>query len=422
MEILFELVREFWASTAEMAPYLLLGFLVAGLLSVYVSPRTVERHLGGGGLLSSAKASIFGVPLPLCSCGVIPVAASLRQHGASRGATTSFLISTPQTGVDSILVTYSMLGPLFAAFRPFAALATGVLGGLIVSGTKQTAPTPDQAAAAENAAVCDDDCAPPEPEDRGGLRGALRYGFVTLPRDIGTSLLVGLAIAAAIGAFVPPDFAGDYGKGLWGMLAMLAVGVPLYVCATGSVPIAAALILKGVSPGAALVFLMTGPATNAATIATVFKVLGRRAAFAYLAIVVGGALLSGWALDALFGWAGFKPAEHVHEMGITWWHSAAGIALLAILGAALLRRAKPAGDEEVPMSEDTVQLSIEGMSCGHCVNSVERALRESAGVDEVRVSLDEGSALVRGASLKADALREAVEKLGYQVKAVETGA
>ncbi len=421
---LLELATGFWAATAEMAPYLLLGFAVAGVLSAFVSPALVERHLAGRGLAPVTKATLFGIPLPLCSCGVIPVAASLRAHGASRGATTSFLISTPQTGVDSILVTYSMLGPIYAIFRPLAALVTGVLGGLVVSGldardAARAASTP----AAADATGCDDGCGIPDEQPR-GWKGALTYGFVSLPRDIGRSLLLGLVIAAAIAVFVPDDFAGSFGTGIAGMLGMLLVGVPLYVCATGSVPIAAALIAKGVSPGAALVFLMTGPATNAAAIATVWKIMGRRTAMTYLVIVVVGALAAGAALDATFAAFGGAAtiAAHVHHHeGLSWFHHVSSVLLLAILGYALVskRPAATSGTASEPaMNIASLKISIEGMNCGHCVNSIERALRESAGVDGVSVSLEEKSAVVQGASLDSNGLKARVEALGFTVTGI----
>ena len=210
------------------------------------------------------KASLLGVPLPLCSCGVIPVAASLRRHGASRGATTAFLLSTPQTGVDSIVVTYSLMGGLFALIRPVVAFITGLVGGWLVDAL--AGQDYGNATGVNPSAPCAGECCALSVRRQNRLVRALHYGFVTLPRDIGKALVVGLIISGVIAAFVPDDFfAGVFGTGLVGMLIMMAVGMPLYVCATGSVPVAAALMMKGVSPGAALVFLMTGPATNAAT-------------------------------------------------------------------------------------------------------------------------------------------------------------
>lgn len=280
----------------EMSPYLLFGFFMAGLLSVLLSPRLVEKHLGGRGIWPLAKASLFGIPLPLCSCSVIPVSMSLYKHGASKGSTVVFLLSTPQTGVDSISVTLSLLGPVFAIFRPLAALVTGIVGGILVDVIDRPSAGKDLLAT-----KCADECCSGSGKN-GKLLRVLKYGFVTLPRDIGKPLLVGLVVASVISALVPDGFfAEKLGTGFLAMVVMMIVGIPMYVCATASVPIAAALILKGLTPGAAIVFLMTGPATNAASLVTIWKALGGRSAVAYLLTVAGCALLSGIVLDLVTG-------------------------------------------------------------------------------------------------------------------------
>ena len=337
MDFMQSVLREGWATLEQMAPYLLFGFAVAGALSVMLPAETVERHLGGRGLGPVVRASLFGIPLPLCSCGVIPVATSLRKHGASRGATVSFLLSTPQTGVDSILATYSLLGPVFAIFRPVAAFITGVLGGWL---TERFETAGEKAAeAARTAEACEDDCCAHK-QSHPLLRG-LRFGFYTLPRDIGQAMLIGILIAGLIAALVPDDFfAGALGTGFLGMLVMMLLGIPTYVCATASIPIAAALMAKGVSPGAALVFLVTGPATNAAAIATIWKMMGRRTAFVYLATIAFSALLCGFLLDFLFT-AAKIPAGHLHHaMATPWLGTASAILLLAILAFANLWSAR----------------------------------------------------------------------------------
>ncbi len=339
VEILWQLLVDFWTTVAEMSPYLLFGFFVAGLLSVLVSQRMVERHLGGQGMLPVLKASLFGVPLPLCSCGVIPVAMSLHKHGASKGSTISFLLSTPQTGVDSILVTYSLLGPVFAVFRPLVAFITGLIGGGLVNvfGREEQTQLPDPPAP-EPAGDCPH-CSK-KPKHR--LLNAMKYGFISLPRDIGKPLLVGLAIAALISTIVPDDFfAGRLGHGLPAMLVMMAIGIPLYVCASASVPVAAALILKGLSPGAAFVFLMTGPATNAAGLATIWNKLGRRTAILYLLTVAGCALGAGLLLDSLISSVDVAMACHDHHMGPGLLQHISAITLLAILAYAFLTPKRP---------------------------------------------------------------------------------
>jgi len=328
------IITDFWGTIAEMSPYLLFGFFVAGLLSVLVSQQLVERHLGGGGLWPLLKASIFGVPLPLCSCGVIPVSMSLHKHGASKGSTIAFLLSTPQTGVDSIFVTLSLLGPVFAVFRPVAALITGLVGGTLVDVFEQGGKAPRSPAE-----KCTDECCSTEKTSR-VIKG-LKYGFVTLPRDIGKAMLLGLAIAAFISALVPDGyFAEKLGTGIFAMVVMMFLGIPIYVCATASVPVAAALILKGLTPGAALVFLMTGPATNAASFITIWKALGRTTAIIYLATVAGCALLGGILLDLLATGADIEISAHPHWMLPAVVKYASAVVLLAVLGYALFSKTK----------------------------------------------------------------------------------
>ena len=312
-----------------MAPYLLFGFLVAGILAIWVSPEWVERHLGGRGLWSILKASAFGVPLPLCSCSVIPVSVSLKSHGASSAATTAFLISTPQTGVDSIAVTYALMGGVVALFRPLAALITGVVGGLLVSlfAEKNGQKT-------ETSSTCSH-CAPKQNRYLHGLY----HGFVALPKDIGLALLFGVVIAGAATAWIPQgSFAPYLGGGALSVLLLMAAGVPVYVCATASVPIALGFIHLGASPGAAIAFLIAGPATNAATFTTIWKALGWKTAITYLLTIAVSAFSCGMLFDKLFPsiqWA--MPALADHEaMGQAWFYQVAAIVVLCLIGVSAL--------------------------------------------------------------------------------------
>ena len=413
---LMNVPSEFWIVLSQMAPYLLFGFLVAGGLSVLVSPAFVERHLGGRGFVPVLKAAAFGVPLPLCSCGVIPVSASIRRHGASRGATVGFLISTPQTGVDSIMVTYSLLGWVLAVFRPLAALVSGLIGGMFVSAMDGDGDSRNSSPAASDchAACCDDGA------HSNRLVRALSYGLVTLPRDIGRALLIGLLIAAVISALVPEESLAPWlGGGIGAMLIMMVLGIPVYVCATASVPVAAALIAKGVSPGAAVVFLMTGPATNAATIATVWKVLGRRTAVIYLLTVALSALGAGLLLDVLIENVRIGSVAHVHAAGVSYAEQISAVVLLGVLGFSFLRGSAGDGhhtrDHEASEQEMTTTLTIEGMTCGHCADSVRRALSECPGVTAATVDLAAGTARVSGEQPDVAALSAAVTGLGYRV-------
>jgi len=338
-------IVDFWATVSEMSPYLLFGFFVAGALSVLVSQAFVERHLGGRGLWPLLKASIFGVPLPLCSCGVIPVSMSLHKHGASKGSTIAFLLSTPQTGVDSIFVTLSLLGPIFAVFRPVAAFITGIVGGTFVDIFEKTGN------AEGHREKCTDECCN-NPQKKGKIVRGLKYGFVTLPRDIGKAMLIGLVIAAFISALVPDGFFAEHlGTGIFAMVVMMFLGIPIYVCATASVPVAAALIMKGLTPGAALVFLMTGPATNAASFVTIWKVLGRRTALTYLATVAGCALLGGILLDALVKGFELKMVMQHGWMLPDILKYASAVILFAVIGYALLSKAKHTGHSDSGTTE-----------------------------------------------------------------------
>ncbi len=290
-----------WDLLADMAPYVLLGFLAAGLLSVWLPKGLVERHLGGRRRFGPVlKAALVGIPIPLCCCGVIPLAASLRRQGAARGPTTAFLISTPQTGVDSILVTYSLLGPVFAILRPLGALLSGILGGTLVAlGEAQTGDDPqmDQLVTGQEVVMgnsaacgCSGTCSITE-KPVSKIRGTFEYGLLELPEDLAKPFLVGLGAAGLLAALLPPTFFQDYlGNGLLSMLVMLVVGAPLYICATAAVPLAAAFLAKGLSPGAVLVFLMAAPATNLATMILVWKIMGPRTLFYYLLAVAITAL------------------------------------------------------------------------------------------------------------------------------------
>ncbi|MBN2589702.1 MAG: SO_0444 family Cu/Zn efflux transporter [Sedimentisphaerales bacterium] len=342
MEFVKTIITEFWNTTSDMSVYLLFGFFVAGIISIFISQEVVERHLGSRGLLSVLKASLFGVPLPLCSCGVIPVSVSLHKHGASKGATIAFLLSTPQTGVDSILVTLSLLGPVFAIFRPVVALITGVIGGSLVDvfGEKSNEKV-------QEPEKCHDACCCSHNKKMSSkLAAGMKFAFINLPRDIGRPMLAGLVVAALISALVPKDFFVEIlGTGIFAMVVMMFLGIPMYVCATASVPIAAALMMKGLTPGAAMVFLMTGPATNAASLATIWKSLGSRTAIIYMLTVAGCALLAGITLDYLY--AGFNSMDMTnHHHGMIMLPNIVrnffAVVLLAILGYAALTKKKKA--------------------------------------------------------------------------------
>jgi len=365
---------------ARMAPYLLLGFVVAGALHVLLPTGAVARLLGRPGLGSVVKAAAVGVPLPLCSCGVVPVAASLKQSGASGGSVVSFLVSTPTTGVDSMLATYSLLGLPIAAIRVVASFVLGIVaGGLTALGLRTAEPQSPIAPAAGAAAA----------PARNRLVSGLVYGFDELLGGIARPLLFGLLLGGAISHFLPPGVLEGYmGRGVVSYLVMMVVGIPLYVCASGSIPLAAALMAKGISPGAGLVFLIAGPATNMATMSVVSKMVGPRALVIYLAVIAAGSLGVGAATDALFAaFPALTPAiASAHEHGHT------GLSLFeigsgAVLGAlALFHAVRPlvarirAG---LRRPDDRFVVSVPDMNCQHCARTIKGAVCDLPGVRSV---------------------------------------
>jgi len=395
----------------DMSPYLLLGFLIAGILSVVISPTSVEKNLGGKGLFPIVKASLFGIPLPLCSCGVIPVATSLYKHGANKSATTSFLISTPQTGIDSILVTYSLLGPIFAIFRPIAALLAGIVGGLAV----EIADNGSEPNVKPSTEVIDN--------NKSFFTRIYEYGFISLPQDIGKPLILGIMVAAMISMVVPDDFFASYfDNEFMGLIIMMFAGIPIYVCATASVPIALALMIKGLSPGGAFVFLMTGPATNAATISTVWKILGKKTAFIYLLAVSGSSLVAGFFINLFSSEIGSHIHNHDHWMMPVWLQIVSSVLLLIILANSLLRLYFPTmfmGNEIVERNEADLVVSVGGMTCNHCVNSVSNAISEVTNVEDVDVDLGSGETKINGNNINIDEVVEAIISSGYSAEVVK---
>ncbi len=405
-----ELIRTFLYMLNQMSPYILLGFLIAGILYSFVPSRIMSRHLSGTGWRSVVKAALFGVPLPLCSCGVLPTAVSMRRNGASRAASSSFLIATPQTGVDSIAATWSMLGPAMAVVRPVAALVTAVAGGCAVG------------AAEREADECvDATCPIDEVSPRRGLvkkaKDALVYGFYNMVQSIGKWLVIGLVIATLITVFVPESvFVSLNRYPLVAMLAVVAVSVPMYVCATGSIPIAMSLMLKGLSPGTALVLLMAGPAANFASIAVVGKTMGRRNAMIYLASIIVGAVAFGLMVDYLLprDWfvlplaGGHKVMCHQEFSLFDTACSALLVMLLAVAFLLPILKKKP-----IKITEMTKEYHIKGMSCPHCKMTVEKNLSAIPGVKSVSVDLANGTATVDGEH-DPEAVARRVNDIGFE--------
>lgn len=408
------LIWETWAITMEMSPYLILGFFLAGLLSVVVRQDLIERWLGKRSIGSVIKASLLGIPLPLCSCGVIPVTSSLYQRGASKGATTSFLTSTPQTGVDSILATAGLIGPFFAWFRVVVALVSGTIAGLVVDGFEKEH--------SENVNFEKAKSEPDKPSASEKLRAIFVYGFYNLPQDIGKTLILGIFLAGLLGAVLPDSWGESYLSNPWlTYVAVTLIAVPLYVCSTGSIPIAFALLASGVSPGAALVFLIAGPATNVATITTLYKMLGRRTIAIYLISIIGISWISGWLLD-LYGGSIVTESMTHHEMnaGFTWIKFLSAVGLLLMIAWTYLYprifRTNPNDSMNAPTS---TTLFVEGMTCSHCANHVKQALEKVSGINSATADATQNLAWIEGTDVDLGAIEHAIQEAGYEYKGVK---
>lgn len=336
----------FWQVLAAMAPWLLGGFLLAGVVSVFLPREWVVKVMGGSrGWRGILNAVLIGVPLPICSCGVLPLSAGLRKAGAGKGAMAGFLISTPQTGIDSICATYALMGPVFAVARPLAAFATGLVGGAAVQ--MMTTDEPMASVEEEGKPHCCCCCCHAKPAEKKSeivpmhptgltmVRQVFVNAYVELLGEIVSPLIIGLVISAAVAVFVPDGFFADvFGGNDWlAMPAMIILGFPMYVCSTASIPIAASLVMKGLTPGAAFVFLMVGPAINAASLATISSLIGRSATVVYALVIAFGAILCGVIVNCL----PFEVLPHIqsccaHET--TWLveHVCGGILVALIVG------------------------------------------------------------------------------------------
>ncbi len=409
-------LKEFIIILSEMAPYLLLGFLIAGILHASVSEKIIQKYFGGNKYVSSLNASLFGVPLPLCSCGVIPTGMSLYKNGASKGSTVSFLISTPQTGVDSILVTYSLLGLPFAIIRPIVAFITGVLGGIITSSVSESSNSE------QNRVINPVKLKQLTWKEK--VIGIFHYGFVEFLQDISKWLIIGLVLAAAISALIPDDFFTGLGLSpILQMLIILAFSVPLYICATASVPLAAVLILKGISPGAALVLLMAGPATNAATITIIGKVMGKKVLFSYLGTIIIGALFFGLFIDYFLPASWFLVTDTGHLMH----HHEAMPQILKYASALILTGLIVYGFFEKYLSSKRMiinklnfttmtlkTINVQGMTCNHCKANVENNLKNLDCITSVNIDLATGNVELDGNNIDLEKVKNVVNSLGYK--------
>lgn len=393
---------ETWSLIAEMGPYLLLGFLVAGLLHRWVRQHWIEQHLGKPGFKSIVLASIVGVPMPLCSCGVIPVTASLREKGASKGAATSFLTSTPQTGVDSILATYGMLGPVFAIYRVIVAFISGIGVGLTVElfSSKNT-----------EVDTIPKGSLPPIPT----WKESLRYGLITLPGDIAVSLFIGFLLAGLISTMAPDDLLANLPGGVYTSIFLTTViAIPFYICSTGSIPLALALIESGLPVSAALVLLIAGPATNIATITTMRKTLGGRETAIYVSMII----LVSW-VAALFFHEFLDTSEfnigHIHLDSLSLWSHSAGAVLIAMLAYSYFKEGNSVSSEIIDSGNEPeiASFKIKGMTCSHCRESAITGLSSLPGINRVSVDLKSGATQIGGLSIESETISAKLSSLGF---------
>lgn len=396
-------LTELWVIVLSLAPPLLLGIAIAGIIHVILPAGFVHRNFGGRGLASIIKATLIGVPMPLCSCGVVPTAIGLKQDGASNGASTSFLISTPQTGVDSILVSASFLGWPFAIFKLAAAFVTGIIGGKLVDifdkkpASKQTSGT-----SIDN-----------KQSYKSNILEAFRFGLFELLGMIYGWIILGIAIAALISIIIPPGTLSGFGwvSGIGGMFLMLLIALPLYVCTTASVPIAASLIAAGMPTGTALVFLMAGPASNIATVGAIFRAFGNRVLAIYLITVAIFSILFGMLFNSVISTEQVTALHHHPES--SWLSLVSGIVLIGLFIFLSIHDLKKKFRKKSGFEKDMgIELNIKGMTCQHCAMNVTRALKNVPGVNSVNVNLEENTAVVDG-DVETDRLIESVKKAGY---------
>jgi len=411
-EMVLNWLNQSWRLWLDLAPYLIVGFILAGLLHGLLGEKTIRKHFASSRFSSVLKATLLGIPLPICSCGVIPLAESLQKDGASKPATLAFLVSTPTSGVDSILATYGMMGPFFAIMRPLAGLlaglGVGVLAGLGESGTKEVSQEKN-------------------PSPAVGRRGKSRlsiwrevfdYGLGQLPRDTGKWLILGTLAGGLVTALIPEGFVESHlGNPFLQYLSILLLSVPLYVCATGSIPLAVGLMVSGVLPGAALVLLIAGPATNTVTLTFIFKRMGSRTGFIYLISVIVVAILMGLVTDIFFSASlpqFIEAHAHVHSEGVSLWLLASAMALLGLIIWRMVPWGRLLGRKQsLSVNADALnELKVPDMTCMVCEKKIRNTLSQIPGLEMVKVELDKKTVSFEDGSLGPRVAQE-LKKMGY---------
>ena len=415
LHILYEILKSSYSLLLAMSPYLLFGFFFAGLLHQFISAEKIAKHLGKNSFGSVIKAALFGIPLPLCSCGVLPPTMALRKAGAGRGAVLSFLIATPTTGIDSIFATYSLLGPFFAVYRVIATFIAAIFSGIMANITEAKDTLTNS---------------PSESKDSlqtihssfwHKLKNIFHYAFIELVGDISKWLVIGIVIGGIISYLLPDNFFQTTTISGWqAIMLMIVVGVPLYVCATGSIPIAAALLLKGINPGAAFVFLIVGPATNAVTLTVIGRYLGKKTTIIYLSTLIISSIGLGLLLDFLWGALNinFSIAQHMqHQLLPTWLEQVSAWTLVGLLIYTLYsfysQKFKTAPTITTGLGMNT-QFSVNDMTCQHCVMTVKNAITSINGVNDVQIDLANKKVFIQHEDqVKLAEIKEQVKNAGY---------
>lgn len=415
MEFFLKYIDEFWKLTLEMAPWLLLGLLIAGVLKSYFPAKKINKHLGKNNVASVLKAAFIGVPMPLCSCGVLPTGISLYKGGASTGATNAFLISTPQTGIDSILATNALMGWPLAIIRPFIAFITGIFGGILTNifNVKNAGKIEEKEITKTD--KCCGSCGSNHSKEN-KLKTALHFAFIEMIKDIGKWLVIGLALASFISVLMPYNFIQQYiGSGFIEMLVIIVVSIPLYICATASIPIASSLILKGLSPGAAIVFLMAGSATNIASLTVIKKTIGTKFMWLYLLSIILGALFFGFLINIIFPpdfFTQYISTGIMHHNYTNIIYTISGIILISLIFYALfLDRYFNKKTIKIPT---TKIIKVEKISCNHCKNDLEEKVSSIKGVTKAIVHLQNQEVHVEG-NFDFQNIKQLINHLGYKI-------
>jgi uncharacterized membrane protein YraQ (UPF0718 family)/copper chaperone CopZ len=408
IENIIGLISTIWNLLNEMSPYLLLGFFIAGILYILIPKELIYKHFTKNNLSGVSKASLFGVPLPLCSCGVIPVAAYLKKEGASKASTLAFLSSTPTTGIDSIMATYALLGPLFAIIRPIAAFFSGILSGLFQSIVENHEAKIESGI--PSCTICEK--ITPHTHKMGEkLKKIFHYGLFELLKETWKWLAIGIVLGGMISFFIPSAVIEKYfSQSMVSYPLMFMISIPLYVCATGSIPIVAALLLKGMTPGAGFIFLFAGPATNTATLTFVAGKLGKKSLIIYLTTIIITGLLFGLMIDYIWYYSGKDINLISGNMTMLphWLKILSSLVLIILIINVLIPR------KEETLGGKVTRLKVGDMSCSHCAKTIDASLRRLPDVRDVKINLKKKEVAIKGNILKEQAI-QAIKEAGYSI-------